>query len=126
MSILSDLLNKKITFSQAASEATSWASALITHDTTLTNTASAALSVVKQAASDAITAGDTAVGKAMGPIVTDIETGLETALAALTRGASVPLNPFIDDGIEAMAALAKNAIDAWALETKAKLAAPSK
>jgi hypothetical protein len=121
MSILSDLLNKKITFQQAVTEATSWATTLTSHDATLTADVGTALSGVKQAASDAITLGDTLVGQAIGPATVATETALDAALAGLTKGASVPFNPFVNDGIDAMANAVKNAADAWALQAKASL-----
>jgi len=124
MSILSDLFAKKITFATAAAEAASWATALVTSNPALAADAGAALAVVKQAASDAITAADTMIGQAAAPATLAVETALDAALATATHGASVGLNPFVNDGIDAMAKAVKDAADAWALKAKAALAAP--
>ena len=125
MSILSDLFAKRITFQQAAAEAGAWASALVTHNPALAADAGAALAVVKQAASDAITAADTMVGQAAAPATVAVETALEAALASLTHGGSVVLNPFVNDGVDALAKAVKDAADAWALKAKAALATPA-
>lgn len=126
MSILSDLFAKRITFQQAAAEAGAWATALVTSNPALAADAGAALAVVKQAASDAITAADTMVGRAAAPTALAVETALDAALAGLTHGASVALNPFVNDGVDALAKYVKDAADAWALKTKASIAAPPK
>ena len=123
MSIVSDLLAHKITFAQAASEAVQWGEQIISHDPTLTNDVAVAVSAVKQGASDAVSAADTALGVAVGPAVAAAETALDAALASVTHGASVVLNPFVNDGIDAMAAHIKAAADAWALKAKASLTA---
>lgn len=125
MSILSDLLNKKITFSQAAAQAAAWASTLIAHDPVLSTTASAVLSDVKQGASNAVEMADTALGAIIGPATLATETALEAALAAATKGASVPFNPLISDGIDRIASAVKAEADAWALRTKASLVPPT-
>ena len=126
MSILSDLLHKRITFSQAASEAAAWAQSLITHDASLTNSAGAILSDVKQGASNAVEAADSALASHYDAIVTGTEAVLEGALAKATGGASVAFNPFISDGISRFAAAARSQVDAWELQAKAKLATAAK
>ena len=54
-----------------------------------------------------------------------MEAALDTALAAVTKGASIPFNGFVNDGIDQMAAAIKAEADAWALKAKAALAAPA-
>jgi hypothetical protein len=125
MSILTDLFEKKITFAQAAQEAAKWASNLINHDPALSNAASAVLSDVKQAASNAVEMADTALGVAIIPAAKAAEVALDAALASVTKGASVAFNPFVNDGIDRMAAAVKAEADAWALKAKAALAAPA-
>lgn len=125
MSILTELMHGKITFSEAASKAGAWASAIAAHDPALTAAAGAALSVLKQGASDAISIGATALGEHLAPAADAIEAALDVALAKVTGGGSVSFNPLIDAGIDNMAGIAKKAVDAWALEAKAKLSAPT-
>lgn len=125
MSILTDLLSKKITFAQAATEAGAWASSLVAKDPILTAAAGAILSDVKQAASNAVMAADTMVGAAILPAAQGVEVALDGALASLTKGASIPFNGFINDGIDQMANAIKAEADAWALKAKAALAAPA-
>lgn len=125
MSILSDLLNKKITFTQAATEAGTWASQLVARDPTLTAATGAVLSDVKQAASNAIDMADTWIGQHVGPMTVAIETAADAALASATGGASIPFNGFVNDGIDRMVQAGKAELDAWALKAKASLAQPS-
>lgn len=124
MSILTDLLSGKITFSQASQQAGQWASTLVAHDPALTAMAGAVLSDVKQAASNAVDMADTAVGAAIGPAALAVEASLDAALAGITKGASIPFNGFVNDGIDKMAAAIKAEADAWALKAKAAIAAP--
>lgn len=125
MSILTDLFEHKITFSQAAQEAAQWASSLINHDPILSSTASAVLADVKQGASNAVDMADTALGVAIVPAAKVVEGALDAALASVTKGASVAFNPFVNDGVDRMAAAIKAEADAWALRVKAQLAAPA-
>jgi hypothetical protein len=124
MSIISDLLEKKITFSQAATETVQWGENLINHDPALTADAAAIISSVKQSASDAITVGESALGAIILPAAKQVETALETALSAATHGLSVPFNPMISAGIDTIANTIHGQIDAWALKAKADLASP--
>lgn len=126
MSILTDLIEKKITFSQAASQALSWGQNLIAHDPALTAMAGAVTSDIKQAASNAVVLADTYVGAAILPAAKGVEVALDAALASVTKGASIPFNGFVNDGIDQMAAAIKAEADAWALKAKASLAAPAK
>lgn len=125
MSILTKLLHGEITFSEAISEAAGWAQGVVASDPVFTQAAGDALSAIKQAASDAVTIADSALVPHLAPAADAVEAALETALAGATGGLSVPFNPLIDAGIDRIAGIAKNAADAWALQTKARLAAPA-
>lgn len=125
MSILTELMHGRITFAQAAKEATDWAQSVIAKDAVLTQAAAATLTIVKQGASDAITIGDTALAQHAIPVADAVEAALETALAGATGGVSVVLNPLIDSGIDQFVNVAVAAAHAWALEYKAKLATPA-
>lgn len=124
MSILTDLAEGKITFSQAAAEALGWSEKIIAADPVLTNAASAVLADVKQGASNAVGALDTAIGAAVLPASKAVEAALDASLASLTKGVSIPFNGFVNDGIDQMAAAIKAEADAWSLKAKAALAAP--
>jgi hypothetical protein len=126
MSILGDLIEKKITFSQAVTEVEQWADKLIADDPAFTNATAAIVSDVKQAASDAVSVGDTALGVIIGGAAKALEPILETTLASATKGLSVGLNPLISGGIDAIAAAMIGQINAWALKAKADLATPAK
>ena len=125
MSILSELIEGKITFSQAAAEAAAWADALISPDPTLQASTTAVLSDVKQAASNAVEMADSALAAFILPAAKTVETALDTALAGATGGVSVGFNVFINDGVDQIAGAIKAEADAWALKAKAALAAPA-
>ena len=122
MSDLTDLAEGKITFGQFVAKATAWTQALIAHDPALTQASAAVLSDVKQAASDAVGMADTYVGAAIMPAAAGVEVALDAALATLTKGASIPFNGFVNDGIDKMAAAVKSEADTWALKAKAEIA----
>lgn len=123
MSILSQLFHKKITFKDAAAQAATWTQQITANDPIFAQMADETLSVFKQGASDAIMLGSTALGQIIAPAADAAEAALQTALAKATGGLSVPFNPIIDSSIDQMANAVKAAVDAWALEAKAKLAA---
>lgn len=122
MSILTDALEGKITFNQAATEAEQWAQKLISHDPTLTAAAGTILTDVKQAASTAVGLVDTYVGTAVLPAAKGVEVALDAALAEISKGVSIPFNGFVNDGIDTMANAIVAEAHAWALRTKAQLA----
>lgn len=126
MSIFSQLTHGKITFSQAAAQATDWTSKVIASDPALTTAAAGLLSAVKQGASNAIMLADTALGPMIAPAADGVEVALDAALASATKGLSVPFNPIMDATIDQFAAVVKAAADSWALSAKARLAAPAK
>lgn len=122
MSILSQLAEGKITFSQAASQVEAWASGIVKKDPTLTAAVGQIVTDTKQAASDAVGMADTALGTWIIPASKGVETLLDTALAGATGGATVGFNPFINDGIDTIAAAIKAEADSWTLKAKAALA----
>jgi hypothetical protein len=126
MSILTELMHREITFSQAATKATAWAQSIIAGNAVLTQAAGETLDIVKQAASDAITIGDSALAAHAAPVADAVEAALETALAGATGGVSVVFNPLIDAGVDQFVNVAVAAAHSWALEYKAKLAEPAK
>lgn len=123
LSILTDLIQKKITFSQAEQEIVSWATHLTASDPTAAAAVGALVSDAKQAASDAITIGDTALGAIIAPASLAVETAVESALSAATHGVSNIFNPLISAGIDTIANALKAQIDASAMKAKAQLAA---
>ena len=125
MSILSELLKKKITFGQAAEKAAGWVTSVVGQNAAVSASAGQLLSDVKQGASNAVAAADGALADHYAELVTGGEALLEGALAKATGGVTVPFNPLISDGIDNIAAMLKAAADAWALKTKSELAAPA-
>lgn len=123
MSIFTDLLGHKITFSTAVSEIETWGESLVANDPNATAAVGALVSDAKQAASDAITIGDTALGAIIAPATLAVETAVETALASATQGLSNVFNPLISAGIDTIANALKASIDASAMKAKAQLAA---
>ncbi len=125
MSILSDLLKKKISFGQAAAEAESWGESLIKANPTATADVNAVVSSVKQAASNAVSYADTELAVYLTPATEATEVAADTMLAALTKGASTVANPLINAGIEQAADALKAVIDAAVVKAKAALATPT-
>lgn len=123
MSILTDLINKKITFSQAVTEVEAWATHLTANDPVATAAVGALVSTAKQAASDAVTIGDGALGTIIATGAVAVETAVETALSSATKGLSTGFNPIISAGIDTIANALKAEIDSAALKAKANLAA---
>lgn len=121
MSILTDVAEGKITFSQGIAQAIAWGQKLTASNPALAAIVNTTISAVKQGASDAVGAVDTVIGAAMLPAAKAVETALDSALATVTKGASIPFNGFVNDGIDQMAASIKAEADAWALKTKAGL-----
>lgn len=82
----------------------------------------AAVSVIKQGASDAISLADSAFAGSAGRIAPAIEAALDAELVALTNGAALPLVPLVNDGVDKLDAFAVSVAHAWALKAKAALA----
>ena len=123
MSYLSDLLNRRITFSTFAAESSQWVSKAFGPGTE--QQAGVVLSDIKQAASDAISLGDTVLGVVVGPAVAALEKAADAALLEATGGIAAPAIPLVNAGIDTMAATLKNAVDVWALKQKSLLVSPA-
>lgn len=121
MSILSDWMGHKISFSTAADEAGQWVAKLVDGNQLATAAGGALLSDLKRAASDAITVGDSVLGPIILNSAKVVEVELEAMLAKATGGVSVIANPLINAGIDTMALSLKNVIDVWATQAKAQL-----
>jgi hypothetical protein len=125
MSILSDVLNHKITFSQAASEAVAWGEKLIAHDPKLTQAVAVVVSDAKQAASNAVALAGSALGQIILPGSVAVEAAANAAIvSAIGPLAAAALTPAADNAIETIAAALKAEIDAAVLSAKAQLATP--
>jgi len=124
MSILTDVLEKKITPVQGVEEALQWGQALITHSPDMTASVNTVTADLKHAASNALDLAETDIGASVSAIVPAIETALEAELAKLTGGASVAFNKFINDGVDRLGAALHAEIDAYLLKYKASLTSP--
>lgn len=87
MSILSELFRGKITWQTAKQEIEAWTTQTVAHNPDLQETASAVMTDLKQAASDAIATADTLAG----PL---LATGADAVAAAFTTAATTYLGPF--------------------------------
>lgn len=127
MSIMTELLHRKIGWDEAKAKAEAWEQALVASHPAISVAVSAAVSaetaVVKQGASDAITLGETVLADHAAELTDALEAALETFLAKATGGASIGFNPIIDAFVTRTVDMAAKAAAAWGLETKAKLAA---
>jgi len=123
VSILSDLMSKKITFSQAASEFVSWGEKLIGSNAAASAAVAAAVSDAKQAASNAVALADTALGALLMPATIAVEAAANGAItSAIGPVAAGALTPAVDSAITNIANALKAEIDAAALAVRAKLA----
>ena len=123
MSILTDLMAKKITFSQAVTEVESWGANVLKNDPTATAAVGAVTSDLKQAASDAVTIAESDLQPFIAPAAAATSVALEAALAGLTKGVSLPFNPLITAGIDTIANAVNAEVQAWAAQAKASLVA---
>jgi hypothetical protein len=121
VSILTDLISKKITFSTAATEVGQWLSRLVTGNVIAQQAASTVLSDLKQAASNAVALAD----GALGPIVlvgsTAVEAAANSALTSALGPNAGALTPAVDHAIETIAQALKAEIDAAATKARAAL-----
>jgi hypothetical protein len=126
MSILSDLLSKKITFSQAADEVVQWGEKMIGGNAAASQAVSAAVSDLKQAASNAVALADTALGALLQPATVAVEAAASGAItAAIGPVAAGALTPAVDSAIDNITAALKAEIDAAAMSARAALAKPA-
>lgn len=122
MSILTDLIHRKITFATAADEAGQWAQKIVASNPQAQQFAAATLSAVKQGASNMIALADTELAQHYAQIVSGVETAADAALLGATGGKALPAVPLVNGTIEQIAAAGKSALDAWAMQAKASLA----
>lgn len=119
MSIFSDLLHGRITFSQAVSQTATWAGHL-------PGAAQAGTDVVgdlKQAASDAVSFADGAAGAIIGEGAVALEATAGVMFAKLGPAGTV-LGPLVDSGIDKAAAILVAIVHSEAAKAKAALAGP--
>jgi hypothetical protein len=126
MSILTDLLAKKITFSQAAAEVVQWGEKLIAKDPNVTNAVGVIVSDGKQAASNAVALAGTALGNLIAPAASVVESTTNALIVqAVGPLAASELTPAADNAIETIASFLKSEIDAAVTAAKAALATPA-
>lgn len=124
MSILSDLLHKRITFAQAAQQIETWGVQTVKgllNDPSVVSTTGAVISDLKQAASDALSLGDTLAG----PIIAAEAAAIEAAADAVFKSYFGPYAPIASkaahDGVDRIAAGLAALIHSKALEFKASM-----
>ncbi|MGZ5183591.1 MAG: hypothetical protein ACXWCO_00665 [Caldimonas sp.] len=126
MSILSQLLNRKITFDQAVQEAAQWFDALLAHaPAPIQQGVSQALSDFKQAAGNAVALADTALGPILATANLAVNVAVNTAInTAVGPAAGGQLTPAVDAGIDSIVNALHAEIDAVAAAVRAKLVTP--
>jgi hypothetical protein len=80
---------------------------------------------VKQGASDLLGAAGTFLGNGAKPLASGVEAAADAALAGLGSGAASVLDPIANNAINLIVSMGVSALQAWALEAKAKLAIPT-
>ena len=126
MSIFSQLIHGKISFSQAATQVEQWfAKEIGSLDPAVSAAANAAVSDLKQAASIAVGLGDTALGGLLGTATGVVEGAVNTAIATALGPAAPQLTPAVDAAISHISDTLKAAIDAEAARLRAGLATPA-
>lgn len=123
MSIISDALTRKITWTTAAQEIGQWFSQVFAHAAPEAQQAlTAAQAELKQAASNAIAFADTALGPIIAAGAATVSTAANTALAAaLGPVGAGAITPAMDAAIIHVAESLKAEIDAEAIALRAKL-----
>ena len=125
MSILSDLLNKKITFSEAATEAEQWAAKIVASDSSLTTAVGTVTADLKQAASNAVALAGTALGALIAPAAATVEAAANELLTKAIGAGATTITPAVDNAITTGANALKAEIDAAETALRAKLAGPT-
>lgn len=123
MSILSDLLNGKITFGQAVTEGGQWFSAILAKaPPEVQSDVAAGLSDFKQAASNAVMLADTALGPILAVGTVAVESAANVALTSIAGPAVAgQISPGLDAALSQGAAALKAEIDAVAAQVRAKI-----
>lgn len=123
MSILTNLLEGKITWGQAVTQIESDIASVASKSQAGALVLSGLESIVKQGASDAITIGQTAAADYLGPLSKAAELALDAALTTATKGIATPFTPLVNSGIDQIVNFAQAEINAWSLKAKAALTA---
>lgn len=122
MSIITQLLGGKITWSQAEAEAESWFAKIAgAAPAGAVADAGAALSDLKQAASDALGLADTALGPIFAVGTAAVETAANTALVAAIGPGATSITPAMDAALTAGSNALKAEIDAVEAQLRAKI-----
>lgn len=124
MSILSDLLNRKITFSQAATQIESWGVSIVrnlANDPTVIATTGAVVSDLKQAASDALSIADNFAGPILASEAAMIEASADAVFKAYFGPYAVIASKATHDSVDRIAAGLAALIHSKALEYKASM-----
>jgi hypothetical protein len=124
MSILTDVLEQKISPVQGVEQALKWAQALITHSPDMSASINTVTADIKHAASNALDLAETEIGASVSAVVPTLEKALDAELARLTGGVSVPFNKLINNGIDRLGAALHAEIDTYLLKYKASLTSP--
>lgn len=120
--ILTDLENG---FAAVAHKVESWADILARHNPAYAADIAAVVSKVKQGVSNAIDLEDSALGDHAAQISKGIAAAVEAELAILTKGASVPYNAFVENGVDRLINHGVAELHALGLQIKATLAEKS-
>lgn len=124
MSILSDLLHKRISFSQAAQQIETWGVQTVKgllNDPAVVSTTGAVISDLKQAASDALSLGDTLAGPIIAAEAGTIEASADAVFKAYFGPYAVIASKATHDSVDRIAAGLAALIHSKALEYKASM-----
>lgn len=126
MSILSDLIHKRITFTQAATEIGSWFKNDISHlDPTVQADIASAVSKAKQAASNAVQLADTWVAPHLADATNAVEAAADALLLKATAGVAAPAIPLVNDGLSLLGQALKDQIDVSVAKARGALVTPT-
>ena len=123
MSILSQVFEKKISWSTGLSEATGWFGTLIAKASpAVQEDAAVGLTDFKQTLSDAVGLADTALGPILSTGTLAVEAAANAALtAAFGALVGAELSPGLDAGITSVSNALKAEVDAVAAQLRAKI-----
>lgn len=121
MSLLTDLINKKITFSQFVSQAEAWVVKTAGSNPVAIAASGEVLSDLKQAASNAVALADTSLGALIAPAGLAVEAAINGVLTKAIGTGATALTPAIDNAIDTATAALKAELDAYAAKLRASL-----
>ena len=124
MSIISQLLSGKISFGTAVVQIEQWFAKELSGSSPAAAAAQAAVSDLKQAASNAVFLADTAPGGLLNTGAVAVEGAANAAITAALGPVAPQLTPAVDSAILHIASSLKAAIDAEAARIRASLATP--